>query len=90
MGCIVVVLLAFTPRRAAGRGWAGGGIAPATSHRDSALIEFGTTSTGDASVCCYVRDNGVGFDTVNMSMLFEPFQRLHSASALTTNVHRVG
>ena len=33
-----------------------------TSHRDNALIEFGTTPTGDASVCCYVRDNGAGFD----------------------------
>jgi signal transduction histidine kinase len=27
-----------------------------------------------------VRDNGVGFDTENESTLFEPFQRLHSAS----------
>jgi PAS domain S-box-containing protein len=51
-----------------------------TSHRDNALIEFGTTPTGDSSVCCYVRDNGVGFETLNMSTLFEPFQRLHSAS----------
>jgi PAS domain S-box-containing protein len=52
-----------------------------TSRRDHALIEFGTTPTSDASVCCYVRDNGVGFDTVNTSTLFEPFQRLHPASA---------
>jgi PAS domain S-box-containing protein len=51
-----------------------------TSRRGHALIEFGTTPTGDARVCCYVRDNGVGFDTVNISTLFEPFQRLHSAS----------
>jgi PAS domain S-box-containing protein len=51
-----------------------------TSRRDHALIEFGTTPTSDASVCCYVRDNGVGFDNVNMSTLFEPFQRLHPAS----------
>jgi PAS domain S-box-containing protein len=50
-----------------------------TSRRDHALIEFGTTPTGDASVCCYVRDNGVGFDIANMSTLFEPFKRLHSA-----------
>jgi light-regulated signal transduction histidine kinase (bacteriophytochrome) len=51
-----------------------------TSRRDHALIEFGATPTSDASVCCYLRDNGVGFDTVNMSTLFEPFQRLHAAS----------
>jgi PAS domain S-box-containing protein len=51
-----------------------------TSRRDHALIEFGTTPTGDASVCCYVRDNGVGYDTVNTSALFEPFQKLGSAS----------
>jgi len=51
-----------------------------TSRRDDALIEFGTTPTSDARVCCYVRDNGVGFDAVDMSALFEPFQRLHSAS----------
>jgi len=33
-----------------------------TSHRDDALIEFGTTPTSDAPTCCYLRDNGVGFD----------------------------
>ena len=33
-----------------------------TSHRADALIEFGTTPTGNAPVCCYVRDNGAGFD----------------------------
>ena len=42
-----------------------------TSRRDHALIEFGTAPTGDASVCCYVRDNGIGFDIVNTSTLFE-------------------
>jgi len=51
-----------------------------TSRRDHALIEFGTTPAGDAAVCCYVRDNGIGFDIENMSTLFEPFQRLHPAS----------
>jgi PAS domain S-box-containing protein len=50
-----------------------------TSRQDHALIEFGTTPAGEDSACCYVRDNGVGFDTVNMSTLFEPFQRLHPA-----------
>jgi len=32
-----------------------------TSGRDDALIEFGTTPAGDGRVCCYVRDNGAGF-----------------------------
>jgi PAS domain S-box-containing protein len=50
-----------------------------TSHRAGALIEFGTTPTGDAPVCCYVRDNGAGFDPHYVSKLFQPFQRLHSA-----------
>jgi PAS domain S-box-containing protein len=50
-----------------------------TSHRAGALIEFGTTPTGDAPVCCYVRDNGAGFDPLYVSKLFQPFQRLHSA-----------
>ncbi len=51
-----------------------------TSHRDSALIEFGTTPTEEAPFCCYIRDNGVGFDSQYGSKLFHPFQRLHAAS----------
>ncbi len=50
-----------------------------TSKQHDALIEFGTASTGDASVCCYVRDNGAGFDPHYVSKLFQPFQRLHAA-----------
>jgi light-regulated signal transduction histidine kinase (bacteriophytochrome) len=49
-----------------------------TANRTGALIEFGTTPTGDAPICCYVRDNGVGFDPLYVSKLFQPFQRLHS------------
>ena len=49
-----------------------------TSHRADALIEFGTTPTGNAPVCCYVRDNGAGFHPLFVSKLFQPFQRLHS------------
>ncbi|MCW2905491.1 MAG: Sensory box histidine kinase [Actinomycetia bacterium] len=50
-----------------------------TSRRDDALIEFGTTPVGDARVCCYVRDNGAGFDPAYVRKLFNPFQRLHTA-----------
>jgi len=49
-----------------------------TARRAGALIEFGTTPTGDAPVCCYVRDNGAGFDPLYVTKLFQPFQRLHS------------
>jgi PAS domain S-box-containing protein len=51
-----------------------------TSQRDGALIEFGATPAEDALVCCYVRDNGAGFDPLDLSKLFQPFQRLHSPS----------
>ncbi|MGD0239200.1 MAG: PAS domain S-box protein [Streptosporangiaceae bacterium] len=33
-----------------------------TTGRDRAAIEFGTTPAANARVCCYVRDNGAGFD----------------------------
>jgi PAS domain S-box-containing protein len=49
-----------------------------TSRRDDALIEFGTTPVADADVCCYVRDNGAGFDPAYVGKLFTPFQRLHT------------
>ena len=50
-----------------------------TSGRDDASIEFGTVPSGDAAVCCYVRDNGAGFDPAYAGKLFQPFQRLHAA-----------
>jgi PAS domain S-box-containing protein len=51
-----------------------------TSRRDAAVIEFGTTPDDDAAVCCYIRDNGAGFDPLYVDQLFEPFQRLHSVT----------
>ncbi len=49
-----------------------------TARRDGATIEFATTTTEDARVCCYVRDNGAGFDPAYGGKLFQPFQRLHT------------
>ena len=51
-----------------------------TSKHDGAIIEFGTTTAEDGRVCCYVRDNGVGFDPAFTGKLFQPFQRLHAVT----------
>ena len=51
-----------------------------TARREQATIEFGTAAVDDASLCCYVRDNGAGFDPAYAGKLFQPFQRLHDAS----------
>ena len=50
-----------------------------TAGRDGASIEFGTIPVTGASICCYVRDNGAGFDPVYIDKLFQPFQQLHGA-----------
>ena len=49
-----------------------------TARRDGAAIEFATTPIGDTHICCYVRDNGTGFDQAYAGKLFQPFQRLHA------------
>jgi PAS domain S-box-containing protein len=51
-----------------------------TGQRDDATIEFAATTTKDGRVCCYVRDNGAGFDPAYAGKLFQPFQRLHAAT----------
>jgi PAS domain S-box-containing protein len=51
-----------------------------TGGREDATIEFATIPVGDAPLCCYVRDNGAGFDPAYVGQLFQPFQRLHDTS----------
>jgi light-regulated signal transduction histidine kinase (bacteriophytochrome) len=51
-----------------------------TAKDDGAIIEFGATTPEDGRVCCYVRDNGAGFDPAYAAKLFKPFERLHDAA----------
>ena len=51
-----------------------------TSRCPEARIEFGATTGGGGEVCCYVRDNGAGFDPAYGDKLFRAFERLHSAA----------
>jgi two-component system sensor histidine kinase/response regulator len=49
-----------------------------TREREQARIEVGYRMDG-ATLVCFVRDNGVGFNMKYMNKLFGVFQRLHSA-----------
>ena len=51
-----------------------------TGRRDDATIEFGITADDNGQRCCYVRDNGAGFDPAYAGKLFQPFERLHDAA----------
>ena len=51
-----------------------------TGRRDGAVIEFAATTTDHGGTCCYVRDNGAGFDPAYTAKLFGSFQRLHTLS----------
>ena len=51
-----------------------------TSRCSEAHIEFGATTGDGGEVCCYVRDNGAGFDPAYVDKLFRPFERLHSVA----------
>jgi len=51
-----------------------------TAKSEDATIEFASTAAEDGQVCCYVRDNGAGFDPAYAAKLFKPFERLHDAT----------
>ena len=55
-----------------------------TSRKESARIEVGRLQDGPGPVY-FVRDNGAGFDPAYASHLFQPFHRMHAASAFEGN-----
>jgi signal transduction histidine kinase len=55
-----------------------------------ATIEVGTIPVTGAGVCCYVRDNGAGFDSAYADKLFQPFQQLHRTGEYRAGEYRAG
>ena len=49
-----------------------------TSRQENPAMEFGSMPADGAEICCFVRDNGAGFDPAHAAKLFEPFERLHT------------
>jgi signal transduction histidine kinase len=51
-----------------------------TGKTPAARIELGLGPAGDGTPAFFVRDNGVGFESVKADRLFTPFGRLHTAA----------
>ena len=49
-----------------------------TSKTPEGCIEIGSYTQDDGKICCFVKDNGVGFDERYAHKLFGVFQRLHN------------